>query len=229
MRGYLMATSTTNEMPGLTFTETMTGFFVRNPLADFKTLEARIPEGAHSFEFTLTIHSNDLADLLKNPKHEASISGSVVAPELSQGRLTVSEGAFNLFVKNPEEVETQTMRYRFRMNGADGGQFYLDGIKIIKDASLLHVWHDTTTLYFTLYQGADGAGPAVGRGILHIKPQEFLKQLTTMRVTNAAGTSEELKGLAEFGAFFAGTLYRHYGGIFAGLTAFNPKAPPRLK
>jgi cholesterol oxidase len=214
---------------GLQFTETMKGFFVRDPAAEFHQLESRAPDVATPFQVTLTIQSDDLKEMLTSPSHQAGISGTVSAPALCPEVMSVASGIFNLFIENPEQVQTRNMRYRFGMAGANGSQFYLDGIKVMRDQSIVRVWHDTTTLYITLYQGADGAGQAIGRGILKIEPQDFATQLTTVRVTNAASKAEELKALAEFGSFFAGALYRHYGGVFAGPTAFNPNAPPRAK
>jgi cholesterol oxidase len=207
----------------------MKGFFVREPGASFPELEARVPTPLDSFVFVLTISTQDLDATLNNPEHQAGISGSVTAAALAAGPLAVSDGIFNLFIENPGQVEARNMRYRFAMTSADGQKFFLDGIKIIRDQSLLNVWHDTTTLYITLYNGTDGSGPELGRGILHIEPADFLKQLTTMRVTNAANPGEEVAGLAKFGYFFAGVLYQHYGSVFAGLSAFDPNAPPRLK
>ncbi len=214
---------------GLQFTEKMKGFFVRDPTVDFSSIEARNPEGANPFEFTLTIRTEDLSDMLQNPNHEARIGGVVNSPSLCQDPMTVSRGTFNLFVSDPKEVETQNMRYRFTMSDSPGHQYFLNGTKIIRDQSMLHLWHDTTTLYITLYEGPDGTGPTIGRGVLHIEPADFLRQLTTMRVTNAADAREELSALAAFGSFFAGTLYRHYGGVLSGLYAFDSKAPPREK
>jgi cholesterol oxidase len=93
----------------------------------------------------------------------------------------------------------------------------------------LHVWHDTSTLFITLYDGADASAPVIGRGILHIEPADFAKQMTTLRVNNAANREQELEAMARFGKFFAGILWESYGGLFAGPTAFNPNAPPREK
>jgi len=38
---------------------------------------------------------------------------------------------------------------------------------------------------------------------------------------------ERLSATARFGAFFFGTLWDHYGGVFGRSTAFDAKAPPR--
>jgi cholesterol oxidase len=214
---------------GLQFTETMKGIFLRDPAVDFDTLEKTDAGAANPFQFTLTIESDDLDAMLTDAKHEAAISGTVTAPALAPAPLTVTRGMFNLFVQDPGQVDVRKMRYRFAMTDEAGRSFYLDGYKIIRDEPLLHVWHDTTTLYITLYDGPDANAPLLGRGILHIKPVDFAKQMTTIRVNNAASFREELGAIARFGSFFAGTLWNDYGGILAGPHAFNPGAPPRKK
>jgi cholesterol oxidase len=69
----------------------------------------------------------------------------------------------------------------------------------------------------------------IGHGILHIEPDDFARQMTTMQVTNAPNEQARLKSLIEFGSFFSGTLFETYGGIFASTNAFNPDAPPRKR
>jgi cholesterol oxidase len=218
-----------NGKVGLQFTERMIGYFVRDPAISFDTLAATDAKAANHFEFTVTIRSDDLDEMLTDPQHKASISGTVTAPVLSVQPMSVANGVFNLFIENPDEAETRNMRYALSFAGDKGSQFFLLGEKIIRNGPLLHVWHDTSTLFITLHDGSDAAAPVLGRGILRIEPADFLKQMTTLRVTNAQSHTEELSAIARFGSFFAGVLWESYGGIFAGPTAFNPAAPPREK
>jgi cholesterol oxidase len=51
----------------------------------------------------------------------------------------------------------------------------------------------------------------VGRGILRIRPQDFLRQMTTMEVLNADGPRERLAALGRFSGYFAGSLRDVYG------------------
>ena len=141
----------------------------------------------------------------------------------------VSNGIFNLFVINPDEVETRNMRYRMTLVSEEGRTWYVEGFKVIHERPAWDVWHDTTTLYITLYEGMDASGAALGKGILHIAPVDFARQMATMQVTNATNVTERLDAMSRFGKFFAGTLFETYGEIAAGPTAFNPSAPPRQK
>ena len=156
------------------------------------------------------------------------MAGTVLAPGLSAKPLTVDGGIFQLFVVDPDEVETRNMIYRMTLVSEEGKRWYFDGFKVVHQGPVTSIWHDTSTLYITLREN-DANGVVAGLGILHIEPSDFVKQMTTMQVTNAAGPVERLKTLSRFGEFFAGTLFETYGGIFARSTAFNPDAPPRRK
>jgi cholesterol oxidase len=212
---------------GVEFTETMKGFWALK--ADNYASGAQQGQDTHnSLEFTLTIRADDINRMLSEPGHEARMVGTVQAPGLSAKPLTVDGGVFQLFVVNPDEVETRNMRYRMTLVSEEGRRWYFDGFKVVHQGSPLNIWHDTSTLYITLRED-DETGPVAGLGILHIEPSDFLKQMTTMQATNAASAEERLKTLARFGEFFAGVLFETYGGIFARPTAFNPDAPPRKK
>jgi cholesterol oxidase len=214
---------------GVQFTETMRGFFSTEVKDNFSAGDTAGKAAGSSLEFTLTIISEDLNDMLANPAHQAKMLGSVVAPALSARPLSVEGGVFNLFVVDPTNVQTRNMIYRMKMRSEEGKVYYFHGYKIVRPNSVLDIWHDTSTLYITVYAGADESAPVLGTGILHILPTDFAKQMTTMKVTNAPNTEERLRGLVRFGEFFAGVLFQTYGGAVAGSVAFNPDAPPRKK
>lgn len=212
---------------GVQFTETMKGFWTAEA-ADYNTGARQGALAGNSFQFTLTIHGDDLNAMLTQPGHEARMSGTVTAPGLSPKPLMVTDGIFNLFVVNPDQVETRNMRYRMTLTAEEGGRWYFEGFKIVRENPILDVWHDTSTLYITLHAGGSN-GPVAGRGVLHIEPADFAKQMTTMEVTNAPNAEARLRALVKFGEFFAGTLFQTYGGIFARTSAFQPGTPPRRR
>ena len=75
-------------------------------------------------------------------------------------------------------------------------------------------WADNTTLYSTLYDGDSQQSPILGRGILIIHPEDFLRQLTTMQVTNAATPEQQLEAKVRFGRFFTGVCLTRMPGSF---------------
>ncbi|WP_367254955.1 alpha/beta fold hydrolase [Pseudomonas sp. stari2] len=222
---------------GVQFTETMKGYFSRAFTAaqstDLKVYEAAAKRGEADnspIDFTLTITANDLNRMIKEPEHAATIVGTVIAPALSPQPLTASNGVFNLFEQFEQQVDTRHMKYDMKLTVEDGNDYFFSAFKTVpEDNGVLNIWHDTSTLYVTLYRGPDKSGEVIGSGVMHIKPTDFAKQMTTMKVLNARNERERIEGLARFGKFFAGILWESYGGVFAGDKYFNPDAPPRLK
>ncbi len=222
---------------GVQFTETMKGYFSRDftepqgtDLALYEAA-AKSGEGQNSpIEFTLTITANDLNRLIKEPAHAATLVGTLNAPALSPYPLTASNGVFNLFEQYEQQVGVRHMNYDMKLTAEDGRDYYFSAFKTVpEDNGVLNIWSDTSTLYVTLYQGPDKSGAVIGSGVMHIKPTDFAKQMTTMKVLNARSERERIEALARFGKFFAGILWESYGGVFAGDIYFNPDAPPRHK
>lgn len=213
---------------GMQFTETMSGFFSLKETTDFSRGAAQGEADSSPLKFTVTVTTDDLNAMLTDSSHAGRIVGTLDAPALSSDPLTVTDGKFHLFLDDPQKVGQRLMTYDMKLSASDGKTYFFQGFKETHSDAGLNVWTDTSTLYITLYSGADDSTPAVGKGILHILPADFARQMTTMKITNAT-ESQRLEGLAKFGAFFGKTIFDTYGGIFAGATAFNPDAPPRKK
>jgi cholesterol oxidase len=220
---------------GLQFTETMRGFFTTaltagDHPAHYAAAHAQGKAQGSGFHFTLTVMSDDMNRLLDDPAHHARLTGTVTAAVLSPQPLTVTEGVFNLFIIDPNEVNTRRMEYRMKLTSASGKVFYFSGYKVVRsDKAGLDSWADTTTLYITVHDGADAGAPVFGKGRLHIEPLDFAKQMTTMEVTNAPNLRRRLEGMARFGMYFGGSLWNTYGGLGRRDTVFDPAAPPRQK
>jgi cholesterol oxidase len=155
--------------------------------------------------------------------------GTVVAPALSPDPITATDGVFNLFVADPDHLDTKLMKYRMTLTTAQGRRYLFTGFKSVHDDRGLDTWADTTTLFVTIQDGDGDDGPVAARGILRIELPDFERQLRTLRVTNATSTAERLEATARFGRYFAGVLYDTYGGVFAGPTLLDRDAPVRKK
>jgi len=214
---------------GLQFTETMRGYFSTEVRDDYEHAAREGKQKNSPFEFTLSVVSSDVDRMLTDPSHTARLSGTVTAPALSANPMVVVNGEFHLFVIDPEQVETRLMRYRMLLADTDGEKFFFDGFKLVRNDGIRNIWHDTSTLYITVFQGEGPESPIVGKGILHILPKDFAHQLTTIQAINAPNELEALRTESRFGRFFAGVLFDVYGGIFAKPTIFNPDAPARKK
>ncbi len=217
------------ERLGLRFTETMKGHFSTKVKDDYARGAEQGRQDNSSFEFILTIVTDDLEAMLTEPQHRAPALGTVTAPALSIHPLTVTDGEFQLFVADPDRPRTRNMRYRMKLTSREGRHYYFSGFKVIHDDPGFDVWADTTTLYITVYDGDSDQAAVLGKGILRIYPEDFVKQLTTMEVMNAKSLMERLAATARFGRFFAGTLFDLYGGLVPGGGVLAPEAPPRKK
>jgi cholesterol oxidase len=214
---------------GIQFSETMKGYISTQITDDYQAAANRGKDVGSSFSFTLTIISDDLDRMLADPKFQARMIGTVNAPALSPDPITVTEGVFNLFVDDPDRVDGRQMRYRMKLSTEEGRCYYFVGFKSIHDDRGLDVWADTTTLYVTVYEGDHDIGQVVAKGILTIHPEDFMTQLTTMKVLNATSVQQRLAATGRFGQFFAGALFDVFGGVVRPLDRFDSVAPIRKK
>src|ERR1019366_2015442 len=217
------------------FTERMAGWFGPSLASgDFESAADRgkaapteLTGGALSF--IATVDAADVDRFVREPAHVARLSGEVEAPALSPEALMVENGTFNLFVPDAIVVETKLITYRMPLIAKGGRRFFLSGEKVIHHTHGFDIWRETTTLFITLYDGADEQAPVLGRGVLTIAIPDFMRQIRTMEITNAPNLAARVRGLAEFGRFFAGELFRSFGGALAPATAFDPNAVRRRR
>jgi cholesterol oxidase len=197
---------------GIQFTEKMAGFFSTKVKGsdDYEKAAAQGEADGSALAFILTIASDDLDTMLSSPEHEARTAGTVTANALSPNPLAVTGGLFNLFVVDPAHVDTRNMRYRMQLTTEEGNTYFFDGFKVVNDTSVLNAWKQNTTLYVTLYDGPDANSPVLGKGVLRITPEDFTRQMTTMKAINAPTLVERVKAIARFGEFFTGVLWQHY-------------------
>ncbi|WGS53626.1 GMC oxidoreductase [Paraburkholderia sp. D15] len=216
---------------GLRFTETMIGTYTpANAPAALAEADANAaPSATSPIEFTLTVESDDLADMLANPQHLAHTAGTLTCPALSAQPMTIVDGTFNLFVVNASDVDERNMNYRMTLESTEGKTYTLTGQKIITRTSPINLWAQTNTLYAELRTGTRTDGPLLGKATLIITPENFLKQQRTLEVTNTPDLATRLDWTLKFGKFFAGVLFTEYGGVAAPLQFVETTATPRIK
>jgi len=219
---------------GVRFTESMAGFVAPSTTGGdpdeteiYRAAEERGRTANSEFRFVFTIHIGDAAAFRQDRSHAAGLSGTVDCSFLSSEPLTATNGRFELFVPDPERVATKEMRYRATLHSVDGRRFDIGGFKRIRDDQGLDAWSDTTTLYVTIQEIAEGPQSSLLRGVLHIAPSDFLKQIRTIDVTNAPSTGARLQALASFNKFFGGELVESFGKGLGPEYLFDPDAPPR--
>ncbi|WP_144137577.1 alpha/beta fold hydrolase [Paraburkholderia sp. BCC1884] len=205
---------------GLRFTETMVGTYTPAVAGQVAT---------SPIEFTLTVESDDLAELIGNPDHLAQTAGTLTCAALSAQPMTISHGTFNLFIVNQSDVDERNMNYRMTLSSTEGKTYYLSGKKIITRSSPINLWTQTNTMYAEIRDSALADAPVIGTATLIITPENFLRQQRTLEVTNTPDLKTRLEWTLKFGKFFAGVLFTEYGGVAAPLQFFDTEAQPRLK
>jgi cholesterol oxidase len=193
----------------LSFTEEMVGYCAFDE-TDPATGSRLGRSNGQRLMFHLTITAGDVDEFLSSPAHPARAEGWVGADSLG-GRLRVERGSFNLFT-NTAEPRSRYMLYRLFFTDGEGTPLTLSGRKEVRDDGLLRVWHDTSTLYFRILGGhipdADEPhAPVIGAGMLHIRPVDFARQLTTLR----ASGPKRWEAMVRFGQFFTTQLWSVYG------------------
>ena len=153
---------------GIGFTEKMKGYFSVNvdegdSLEVYRSAEVSGRAANSGMAFTLTIHSDNLDEMISSPEHAAKMMGTLEAPALSEQPLSVTNGVFNLFVVYPETPDTKHMVYKMNLHAESGEQFYFSAYKVISDSvNPLRIWPETSTLYVTVHQGSSEQGAVVG-------------------------------------------------------------------
>ena len=215
----------------LEFSEHLTGFVSMSVHSGYAEGYEDGREDDARVDLYLTIQYDDVQAMLDDPKREARITGTVLAPELSTRPLTVTEGSsFTLLDPDLSRVETWRMRYRMHLLSEEGRRYLFDGHKEIRARGAGHAWSEMTTLY-TMIREADGPEPDAsepGTGILHLKPADFTRLVHSIKVVDVP-RREQRKYRMAFLELFAHEMVHIYGGLLDEPGAFPSaprKAPP---
>ena len=146
---------------------------------------------------------DDLDAFLADPQHGGRLTGTIDFEPLGSA-LAGTRGVFRLF-SPAGEPDTRLMIYELGFT-VGGRPRYLAGRKIVHDDAGFDLWPDTTTLYTTLHDGPDSAGPVIGAGILRLGVRELMDLLSTFRPTGGG----DVGTVARFGRMFFGELWGLY-------------------
>lgn len=179
---------------------------------------------AEPIEFTVTVQIGDVPEFIENAESEAKLKGTLTIPSFSPSPLEIQDGWFNLFVKptSSQEIDAaKEMQYTIFFSH-DGRPYTFYGFKEIIKEDEFKAWHQTTTLYFYIWDGhsrwSESKKAIVKAGALHISVADFLKQLTTFKA-EAPTESERRKAFLMFVEFFAGKIWEAYAPAFFSTTS----------
>ncbi|KAL2152079.1 hypothetical protein VTH82DRAFT_5263 [Thermothelomyces myriococcoides] len=203
-----------NKAGGIGFTEVMSGFIHHdeNLTSDdretyelaYRVAKSRC-EGARFF---LSVQAFDARELVKHSQHRGMLTGTFVCPAIPGSPFMVQRGEFNLFILNNKAPGTRNLTYDFDMTGVDGRRLHFHGYKVVDSSVALapfEFWKATSTLYVTVSKHVPGMcrdlddedawrrAPVLAKGIMHIRPADFLSQVETMTPT---GTSVVRRALS---------------------------------
>jgi hypothetical protein len=192
---------------GITFDETMTGDFALGPV-DPEAGAAMGKKAGNQLAMHATVTIADLDAFIADPKHEGRLKGSIDFAPLGQG-IPARSGVFNLFSPS-RKSGLKYMVYELAFE--HGGQpHYLAGKKHVHDDFGVDLWSDTTTLFTRLHAGRNDKAPVAGAGILRLDMGDFLKLMSTIKVTGTRSAKDKAEAVAKFGKFFMGELWDIYG------------------
>ena len=169
---------------GIEFTEIMSGHIhIGSNVEDYDLAERLARGNCEEARFFLSVHAYDADTFLSSDKHDAMLTGTFTSGALPHSPYMVTGGNFQLFNSDPDFPDTKNLTYDFNMVGTDGSRLHFMGKKIINDLAAFSIsgtWKATTTLMVTLTNpDLPEKEHLVGRGILHIDPQNFIQELKT--------------------------------------------------
>ncbi|MCK0100289.1 GMC family oxidoreductase N-terminal domain-containing protein [Qipengyuania sp. S6317L1] len=237
--------------PGMDFTETMAGYISatgchHRPCGHAERIRDDYENGSawgqsekSMCSFKLTVATDNLHRMIEDKNHRSRITGEVLITCVSPQPLKVREGQFQLLVTNPDRAESWTMNYFMVLEGPEG-PIHFQGHKTLEQRGKSDPWTDLTTLFVTVRHG-DEDGELIGRGVLKLGIDEFMRQLTTITVHDSdtlvghvvnlipkARKAIETYFMAKYAGFFAMNVFRAYGGMLATLNDFPTKDAEKL-
>ncbi len=100
----------------------------------------------------LHLSSENIAALIKSPKHEERVVGVAFTPDLNERRWTVTDGTLNVLIDDPRFVDTKLLVYRLTLTAANGDKLWLRGHKVVSPDTLRRgLWRALTRVPFVVY------------------------------------------------------------------------------
>lgn len=192
--------------PGVSFRETMAGFFALGE-TDPETGAAKGRANGTRLAMHATIDINDIRGFVSDPQHRGGITGHIDFVSFGQN-IPASGGVFQLFAPgNQPKLKWMVYELGFQHQGK---RYYLAGKKHVRSRSVFRMWSDTTTLFTRLHEGSDASGPVAGAGVLTLGAGELLKLLSTFHATDAGSFGGRVRAAGAFGGFFTKELWNTY-------------------
>ncbi|RDL32056.1 uncharacterized protein BP5553_09458 [Venustampulla echinocandica] len=206
----LVAETRATKASGFGFSEVMSGYIhigdgiQGDKIADYETAAKTARGLCEEARFFLSVQTFDTARTVNRADHKAMLTGTFTCAGLPGSPFLVQRGDFQLFSIDQSAPGTRNLTYDFDMTSVDGEQFHFHGYKVVDSSVALgpwRFWAAASTLYVTISK-ARGDKTVLGRGMLHIKPSDFLSELFTL---NPSGRNfwAKLHSTVSFMGYFA--------------------------
>lgn len=192
---------------GLEFEETMSGWL---GIAKKDYVEGRIAGQKENtpIRFDAKIIIDDLDRFINLSDHRARLEGTITFKPLG-GTFAMEDGSFNLFSVEPVQGIRQ-MTYAFRFTASNGKKYFFYGYKNIKDDPGFDLIEDMTTLFSTIYEGADETAPVYGSGQIFFNLKDAPALMASMTVTGTIWLHKKIQAQLAFMSFAWGAIRQEY-------------------
>lgn len=151
-----------------------------------------------------------MSTVIGRSDHPAMLTGTFTCAGLPGSPFMVLRGEFNLFNQDKRTPDTTNLSYDFDMISTRGDVIHFHGYKLV-DRSIAFkpwsTWKATSTLYVTLTKGSQ----TIGRGTLHIEPQDFAAELSTF-TPHGSSTLSKVFSTGKFLTFFTKQVLANFLG-----------------
>lgn len=173
---------------GFGFSEVMSGYIhvgdgiEGDKQEDYETAAKTAKGLCEEARFFLSVKAWDTQKIVNRADHRAMLTGTFTCAVLPGSPFMVKRGDFHLFSVDQQAPGTKNLTYDFDMTSTNGGKYHFHGFKVVDSSVALapwRFWKAASTLYVTVTEVY--SGDVLGRGMMHIKPSDFLQEIFTMK------------------------------------------------
>ncbi|CZR65496.1 related to cholesterol oxidase precursor [Phialocephala subalpina] len=203
-------TTRENKASGFGFSEVMSGYIhigdgiKGDKLEDYETAAKTAKGLCEEARFFLSVKAWDTETIVHRDDHKAMLTGTFTCAGLVGSPFMVQRGSFHLFSVDQQAPGTRNLTYDFDMTSTDNRQFHFHGYKVVDSSVALGPWRFWTaasTLYVTISE-AYGEKAVLGRGMMHIRPSDFLSEIFTLK-PSGRNLLAKVQSTLSFMGFFA--------------------------
>jgi choline dehydrogenase-like flavoprotein len=195
---------------GFGFSEVMSGYIhvgdglEGEKIEDYQTAAKTARSLCEEARFFLSVKAWDTETIVNRADHSAMLTGTFTCAGLPGSPFMVQRGDFQLFNVDQRAPGTRNLTYDFDMTSTEGIDYHFHGYKVVDSSVALGPWRFWTaasTLYVTITE-TTGQNRVMGRGMLHIRPSDFLSEIFTLK-PSGRNLWAKMSSTISFMGFFA--------------------------